>query len=192
MISLFQANLPPGYWVEALNMAAHLFNLLQSTAIKKEILFTKLFHKPVFYNHLRVFGCLCYPNLTSTAQHKFSPRSTDCVFLGFPISHKVYRCLDLITRKVIISRHVIFDENTFPFSTNKPSSFDTQSHDISPPLSSPLFREIITTSPTPIPNTTQPPPPNNPLAVPPTTHRMVTRSQREISKPRQRLYLSYS
>lgn len=144
---LFQDNLPPVYWVEALNIAAHLFNLLPSTAIKNEILFTKLFHKPVCYNHLRLFGCLCYPNLTSIAQHKFSPRSTACVFLGFPISHKGYRCLDLITHKVIISRQVIFDENSFHFSTNKPSSFETQSHDISPPFSSPLFREIITTSP---------------------------------------------
>ena len=188
MISLFQANLPPGYWVEALNMAAHLFSLLPSTAIKNEIPFTKLFHKPVSYDHLRVFGCLCYPNLTSTAKHKFSPRSTACVFLGFSTSHKGYRCLDLITRKVILSRHVIFDENIFHFSTNKPSSFETESHDISPPLSSPLLREII--SPPPIPNTTQPPPPNNPPAVPPTTHPMVTRSKRGISKPRQPLSLT--
>lgn len=87
---LFQANLLMGYWVEALNMAAHLFNILPSTAIQNDISFTKLFNKPVSYQHLRVFGCLCYPNLTATAQHKLSLRSTACVFIGFPTSHKGY------------------------------------------------------------------------------------------------------
>ncbi|GJS62446.1 ribonuclease H-like domain-containing protein [Tanacetum coccineum] len=38
---LFQAHLPPSYWVEALNLAAHLLNILPSTAINNEIPFTK-------------------------------------------------------------------------------------------------------------------------------------------------------
>ena len=29
---------------------------------------------------LRVFGCLCYPNLSATTRHKLSPRSMACVF----------------------------------------------------------------------------------------------------------------
>ncbi|KAL8158574.1 hypothetical protein V2J09_000111 [Rumex salicifolius] len=76
---------------------------------------TVLFHQPPQYEHLRVFGCLCYPNVSSTAAHKLTPRSRPCVFLGYALQHRGYRCLDLETRKVIISRHVIFNENYFPF-----------------------------------------------------------------------------
>jgi hypothetical protein len=65
---------------------------------------------------LRVFGCLCYPNLSATAAHKLAPRSAACVFLGYPSSHKGYRCLNISTCRIIISRHVIFDETQFPFS----------------------------------------------------------------------------
>jgi hypothetical protein len=36
--------------------------------------------------------------------------------LGYPSSHKGYRCLNISTRHIIISRHVIFDETQFPFS----------------------------------------------------------------------------
>ena len=35
--------------------------------------------------------------------------------MGYPADHRGYRCFDLTTRRVITSRHVIFDEHTFPF-----------------------------------------------------------------------------
>ncbi|KAK1648574.1 hypothetical protein QYE76_066379 [Lolium multiflorum] len=76
---------------------------------------------PADYSDLRVFGCLCYPNLSATAPHKLSPRSTACVFLGYPCSHHGYRCLDMSTRRVITSRHVVFDESTFPFTASPPT-----------------------------------------------------------------------
>nr|GEW14879.1 ribonuclease H-like domain-containing protein [Tanacetum cinerariifolium] len=55
---LFHAHIPPSYWVEALNMAAHILNILPSTAINNEISFTKLYHQTPTYEDLRVFG-LC-------------------------------------------------------------------------------------------------------------------------------------
>ncbi|GKA33489.1 ribonuclease H-like domain-containing protein [Tanacetum coccineum] len=115
---LFQAHIPPSYWVEALNMAAHLLNILPSTAINNEIPFTKLYNKPLTYDHLRVFGCLCYPHIFF--DHKLQPRSTACVFLGYPTLHRGYCCLNLSTNKIIISRHVIFDEDQFPFGSMTP------------------------------------------------------------------------
>ncbi|GJV22826.1 ribonuclease H-like domain-containing protein [Tanacetum coccineum] len=120
---LFQAHIPPSYWVEALNMAAHLLNILPSTAINNEIPFTKLYNQTPTYEHLRVFGCLCYPHVD--VSHKLEPRSTPCIFLGYPANHRGYRCLDLASNKIIISRHVRFDEDVFPFgnltSSNKPT-----------------------------------------------------------------------
>jgi hypothetical protein len=74
------------------------------------------------YSDLRVFGCLCYLNTSATATHKLSPRSVPCVFLGYPSSHKGYRCLNLVTQKLIISRHIIFDETVFPFVSGTPTA----------------------------------------------------------------------
>ncbi|GKE44615.1 ribonuclease H-like domain-containing protein [Tanacetum coccineum] len=120
---LFQAHIPPSYWVEALNMAAHLLNMLPSTAINNEIPFTKLYNQTHTYEHLRVFGSLCYPHID--VSHKLEPRSTPCIFLGYPSNHRGYRCLDLASNKIIISRYVRFDEDVFPFenvtSSNKPT-----------------------------------------------------------------------
>jgi histone deacetylase 1/2 len=46
------------------------------------------------------------------------------VFLGYPSSHRGYRCLDLSTRRIITLRHVVFDEFTFPFAQENPCLAD--------------------------------------------------------------------
>jgi hypothetical protein len=50
--------------------------------------------------------------------HKLAPRSTRCIFLGYSADHKGYRCLDLTTNNIVVSRHVVFDEADFPFSAS--------------------------------------------------------------------------
>jgi histone deacetylase 1/2 len=120
---LIHAKLPPPFWVEALHTATHLLNLRPSRAIKNHTPHYSLFGVHPSYEHLRVFGCLCYPNLYATSDHKLSPRSSLCVFLGYPREHKGYRYLDLSSRRIIVSRHVIFDESTYPyFSPNNAAS----------------------------------------------------------------------
>jgi hypothetical protein len=65
-----------------------------------------------------VFGCTCYPNTSSTTSHKLSPRSIRCVFLCYSSDHKGYRCLDLSINRLIVSRHVVFDEASFPLAAS--------------------------------------------------------------------------
>lgn len=117
---LFHAHLPPTYWVEALNMAVHLLNILPSIPLQNDTPYYKLFNRRPTYSHLRVFGCLCYPHIVTP--HKLAPRTTPCVFLGYPSHHRGYRCLDLDTQKIIISRHVTFDETIFPFGSMTPNA----------------------------------------------------------------------
>jgi hypothetical protein len=70
------------------------------------------------YEHLRVFSCACYPNLSAKAAHKLAPWSTRCIFLGYSADHKCYRCLDLTTNNIIVSRHIVSYEADFPFSAS--------------------------------------------------------------------------
>jgi hypothetical protein len=65
---------------------------------------------------------------SATTPHKLSPRSTLCVFLGYSPHHKGYLCFDRQSNHTIISRHVVFDETSFPFSEDSnpptPAAFD--------------------------------------------------------------------
>jgi len=112
--------MPPQYWAEALATAVYPLNRRPSSSILNDIPHHLLYHKMPDFSSLRVFGCLCYPNLSATTPHKFAPRSSACVFIGYPSSQRGYRCLDLSTHKVIVSRHVVFDESYFPFAAAKP------------------------------------------------------------------------
>jgi transposase InsO family protein len=113
---LFQASMPPSYWVEALHTATLLLNILPTKTLDFSTPHSALLGSAPSYDHLRVFGCKCYPNLSATAPHKLAPRSALCIFIGYSAHHKGYRCLDPTTNRIIISRHVIFDESTFLFA----------------------------------------------------------------------------
>jgi hypothetical protein len=133
---LFQASLPASYWAEALHTATHLLNRLPSKAVRHPTPHFALYGTAPSYDHLRVFGCACYPNTSATAPHKLSPRSTRCLFLGYSPDHKGYRCLDLTSHRIIISRHVIFDEDVFPLAGSTPPT-DLDSLLESDPIPSP-------------------------------------------------------
>ena len=72
-----------------------------------------------------------YPNTSTTASHKLAPRSTR-VFLGYSPDQKGYRCFDLTSRRVLISRHVVFDESDFPYSTSSTPSPDPELESLFP------------------------------------------------------------
>lgn len=118
---LLQANLTPPFWVEALHTATCLLNHRRSHAIHGNTLYFLLHGLHPTYDHLKVFGCLCYPNLYATTDHKLSPRSTCCIFLGYALKHKGCCYYDLTSRRVIVSRHVVFDEKSFPYAPHTPS-----------------------------------------------------------------------
>jgi hypothetical protein len=103
---LFQASIPARLWVEGLHTATYLLNHLPTKAISTTSPYFTLHGVTPSYEHLRVFGCACYPNLSVKAAHKLAPRSTRCIFLGYSVDHKGYRCLDLTTNNIIVSRHV--------------------------------------------------------------------------------------
>ncbi|XP_021747926.1 uncharacterized protein LOC110713790 [Chenopodium quinoa] len=156
---LAHSSVPPSFWHHALQMATYLHNILPTKLLAYDSPTKILYQQDPSYSHLRVFGCLCYPLLPSTTINKLQPRSTPCVFLGYPPNHRGYKCYDISSRKIIISRHVVFDETQFPFAkihTPKPTDYDFLDDGISPTVLQQFYNpptpQAIAQIQTPLPN----------------------------------------
>jgi hypothetical protein len=108
--------MPLKFWDEAFLTAVYLINRLPSKVIHSQTPMERLFGHKGDYSFLRVFGCACWPNLRPYNKHKLQFRSKQCAFLGYSSLHKGYKCLDISTGRVYISRDIVFDESVFPFA----------------------------------------------------------------------------
>ncbi|KAL9999878.1 putative RNA-directed DNA polymerase [Helianthus debilis subsp. tardiflorus] len=163
---LIHAHLPPIFWVEALHTATYLHNILPTKRLNFFTPTFALYLRHPTYDHLRVFGCACYPNTSAKQPHRLHPRAIRCIFLGYPPDFRGYRCFDPSTGKVHISRHVTFDEHTFPYTIpTPPATYSFLDDPI--PLGFTFPRPLPTPSPTPPrpPSPTHPPIPPRPFPI---------------------------
>lgn len=111
---LSHAHMPPQYWDDAFSTACYLINHMPTSVLKNRSPFELLFKCKPDCTFLRTFGCACWPNLRPYNSNKLQPRSLECLFLGYSPHHKGYKCLHLPTKRLYISRDVVFNESVFP------------------------------------------------------------------------------
>jgi hypothetical protein len=102
------ASVPLKYWDDAFQTAYYLINRMATPLLNNSSPFECLFNSQPNYSFLRVFGCVCWPNLRPYNSHKLQPRSLPCVFLGYSLRHKGYHYLQIKSGRLYISRDVIF------------------------------------------------------------------------------------
>ena len=61
-------------------------------------------------SHLKVFECIAYVHVPDELQTKLDPKAEKCVFIGYSLKQKGYRCYNPTTHKLRVSRDVVFDE----------------------------------------------------------------------------------
>ena len=80
----------------------------------------KLFPKVRLRNGLipRVFGCVSYVHSHHLSPDKLSVKALKCVFVGYSNTQKGYKFYHPLTRRVIITKDIIFNEHCFYYQTN--------------------------------------------------------------------------
>jgi len=92
---------------------------MPTIVLQNQSLYECLFNRTPDYDFLRTFRCFCFSFLCPYHAHKLDFRSSPYVFLGYNSSHFSYRCLDLASQRIYISRHIRFHENIFPLAKSK-------------------------------------------------------------------------
>ncbi|KAJ0598803.1 putative RNA-directed DNA polymerase [Helianthus annuus] len=93
---LIESRVPKSFWPEAIATATYLINRLPTKALDLKTPLKTLsdFTKPPPTLTLppRVFGCSVYVNIPKIDRGKLGPFSEKCVFVGYGIDQKGYRC----------------------------------------------------------------------------------------------------
>jgi len=103
-------NMPHHYWAEAVAIAVYIMNRTPTAAVHGMILEEKYSGRKPDLSHLKVFGCIDYVHVLDELWTKLDSKVEKCVFIGYSLEQKGYRCYNPVTRKMRVSRDVVFDE----------------------------------------------------------------------------------
>uniref|UniRef100_A0ACD5XBE3 Uncharacterized protein n=1 Tax=Avena sativa TaxID=4498 RepID=A0ACD5XBE3_AVESA len=105
---LSNAGMHRRFWAEAANTACYLINRSPSIPLEKKTLIEVWSGSPADYSQLRVFGCTAYAHVDNG---KLEPRAVKCIFLGYGSGVKAYKLWNPETKKILLSRNVVFNES---------------------------------------------------------------------------------
>ena len=114
---LIGANLPQQFWAEALATAVYLRNRSLTKVCNLTPYEAWHGNKPSV-NHLKVFGCTAYAHISKEERKKLDAKAKKCILMGYGTCVKGYRLYNPVEKKIIYSRDVVFDENTFGLRTD--------------------------------------------------------------------------
>ncbi|KAE8731263.1 hypothetical protein F3Y22_tig00002840pilonHSYRG00865 [Hibiscus syriacus] len=108
----FNAGLPKHFWAEAVNMACYLINRSPRASLAGKVAEEVWTGHDVSFDNLRIFGCPAYVHVPADERSKLDAKSKECIFLGYKKGVKGFKFWDPVAKKVVISRDVVFDEQS--------------------------------------------------------------------------------
>jgi hypothetical protein len=103
--------LPAWFWGEAMNTAVYLLNRVPTKAVEGKTPFEAWYGKKPAVHHLKTFGCIVYVKNTTPHLKKMEDRGRKMIFVGYERGSKAYRAFDPATKRVHVTRDVVFDES---------------------------------------------------------------------------------
>ena len=108
---LLEKQVPKNFWPETVNWTAHVLNrspILGMKDMTPEEAWSGV--KPNV-DYFRVFGCIGHVHVSDNKRKKLDDKSFQCVLLGMSEESKAYRLYDPTSKKIVVSRYVVFEEN---------------------------------------------------------------------------------
>lgn len=101
----------PNYmWGEAARQSTYLINRVATRSLDGKTPYEALRSIIPNLTHLRVFGCVFYARTEAAGRKKLDDKSRVLVHLGTEPGSKAYRLLDPTSKRIIVSRDLVFDE----------------------------------------------------------------------------------
>lgn len=102
--------LPKEFWAEAVACAVYLSNQSPTRSISGKMPQEAWSGRKPEISHLIVFGSITHVHISDEKRSKLDDKSDKYIFIGYDSSTKGYKLYNPNTKKTILSRDVIFDE----------------------------------------------------------------------------------
>jgi hypothetical protein len=118
---LHQRSLLLHFWEEAVQTVAYTLNRTYTRLHPHSTPYESWFGQKPSLAHIHIFGCDAFIHVPKSKRKKLDPKCHPGTFLGYSDASKAYRLWDKITKRVVITRDVLFHENTTS-ATSTPST----------------------------------------------------------------------
>lgn len=107
---LSMRKVPRIFWAEAVSWTFYILNRCPTLAVKNITPQEAWSGVKPSVEHLRVWGCLAHAHVPNEKRGKLDDKSNTCVMFGFSKESKGYRLYNPTTKKIVVSRDVVFEE----------------------------------------------------------------------------------
>ena len=110
---LFQMNVPKHFWADAVSTTCFFINMMSSSVLNWATPYLQLFpNNSLFPIYPKVFRCTCFFRDVRPQVSKLDPISLKCIFVGFSLVQKGYKCYCFTLRHYFVSTDVTFFDTT--------------------------------------------------------------------------------
>lgn len=126
------------FWPEAVNWSIHVLNRSPTFAVQNMTPEEAWSGRRPAVDHFRIFGWISYAHIPDVKRKKLDDKAEKCVFLGVSEASKAYKLFNPLTKKIVTSRDIVFDEgNTWDWNRQQPTQVlydnDAEQEQISAP-----------------------------------------------------------
>ena len=109
---LNEKNMPNYFWADVASTAVYVINRCPTAGVHRMTPEEAWSGRKPDLSHMKIFGCVCYVHVPDDLRTKLDVKSKKCVFIGYSLEQKGYRCYNPTTKELRVSRDVVFDELT--------------------------------------------------------------------------------
>jgi len=111
-----ESKLSPDLWAEAVATAVYLKNRSPTKALSDVTPEEAWSGQKLDLQHLRIFGCRAFAKVPDSRRRKWDAKSQEYIFVGYCEGMNGYRLVHPVTKKLTISRDVVFFEHQLSVS----------------------------------------------------------------------------
>ncbi len=107
---LNKKNLPNYFWAEVVATIVYIVNRTPTIKVHGMTPKEKFTCKKPNVSHFKVFAYIAQVHVPNEKRSKLDPKTNKCIFIGYCLEQNGYRCFNPSTRKLQVSKKVVFDE----------------------------------------------------------------------------------